>query len=82
MKSFNSEEYASKWKYEIGPINGYHANDHLWISRYILHRVAENFGLVASLETKITEKNPNFKRNGALVKFKTSKDLRNNEKDW
>lgn len=26
--------------------------DHLWISRYILHRVAEDFGLVVTLDPK------------------------------
>ena len=82
IKSFNSEEHPSKWKYEIGPLNGYHAIDQLWISRYILHRVAETFGLVASLESKVTEKDQTLKRNGALIKFNSRKTLKNKDNIW
>lgn len=34
----------------MGPLEGVSAADHLWMSRYILHRVAEDFGLLVTMD--------------------------------
>lgn len=39
------ENYPSQWEYQIGPCPGETIGDHLHISRYILQRLAEMFGL-------------------------------------
>ncbi|XP_053710843.1 glutamine synthetase-like [Synchiropus splendidus] len=46
----NAEALPSQWEFQVGPCEGIEMGDHLWMSRYILHRVCEDFGLVASLD--------------------------------
>lgn len=41
----NAEVMASQWEFQVGPLTGIDASDHLWMGRYILHRVAEEFEL-------------------------------------
>jgi len=42
----------SQWEYQIGPIEGVAAADQLWISRYLLHRVAEDYGVCVTFDPK------------------------------
>jgi len=37
---------------QIGPCEGIEMGDHLWMARFLLHRVAEDFGVVVSLDPK------------------------------
>ncbi|XP_077483548.1 glutamine synthetase-like isoform X1 [Amblyomma americanum] len=46
----NPEAFLSQWEYQIGPLPGVEAGDHLWMSRYILQRVAEDFDVTISFE--------------------------------
>ncbi|CAF1177393.1 unnamed protein product, partial [Didymodactylos carnosus] len=48
----NAEVMASQWEYQIGPCNGIDAADQLWISRYLLYRVAEEYGVQATFDPK------------------------------
>lgn len=48
----NAEVMPGQWEYQVGPCEGITMGDELWISRYILHRVAEEFGVVISLDPK------------------------------
>lgn len=48
----NAESMAAQWEYQIGPCEGIKAGDELWISRYLLHRIAEDFNVVVSLDPK------------------------------
>ncbi|CAK9291796.1 unnamed protein product [Gordionus sp. m RMFG-2023] len=48
----NAEVMPSQWEYQIGPCEGIEMGDHLWISRFMLHRVCEDFNIVASLDPK------------------------------
>lgn len=41
-----------QWEYQVGPCEGITMGDDLWLSRYLLHRVAEDFGVVVSLDPK------------------------------
>jgi glutamine synthetase len=43
---------ASQWEFQVGPCEGIDAGDHLWMGRYILHRVAEEFGIVVTFDPK------------------------------
>jgi len=40
----NAEVMPAQWEYQIGPCEGIALGDQLWMSRFILHRVAEEFG--------------------------------------
>ena len=35
-----------RWRFEIGPCDGIELGDHLWMARFVLHRVGEDFGCV------------------------------------
>lgn len=48
----NAEVMPSQWEYQVGPCAGVDISDHLWVSRYILHRVAEEFNVCVSLDPK------------------------------
>jgi glutamine synthetase len=48
----NAEVMPAQWEFQVGPCEGIEMGDHLWVARYILHRVAEDFGVVASLDPK------------------------------
>uniref|UniRef100_A0A023GM68 glutamine synthetase n=1 Tax=Amblyomma triste TaxID=251400 RepID=A0A023GM68_AMBTT len=50
MAGTNCEGILSQWEYQVGPLPGVEAADHLWVSRYILERVAEDFGLLVNLD--------------------------------
>jgi glutamine synthetase len=52
ISGINGEVMPSQWEYQIGPCVGIDAADQLWISRYLLHRVAEDFGVVATFDPK------------------------------
>ena len=41
-----------QWEYQVGPCEGIDMGDHLWISRFILHRVAEDFGIKVTFDPK------------------------------
>ncbi|XP_034062228.1 glutamine synthetase-like isoform X2 [Gymnodraco acuticeps] len=48
----NAEVMPSQWEYQVGPCEGIEMGDHLWVSRFLLHRVCEDFGVVATLDPK------------------------------
>lgn len=49
----NAEVMPGQWEYQIGPSEGIDIGDHLWVSRYILSRVSEEFGLTHSFAPKL-----------------------------
>ena len=48
----NAEVMPAQWEFQVGPTEGINMGDDLWVARYILHRVAEEFGVVVSLDPK------------------------------
>ncbi|XP_070532731.1 glutamine synthetase-like [Ptychodera flava] len=48
----NAEVMPAQWEFQVGPCEGIEMGDHLWIARFLLHRVCEDFGVVASLDPK------------------------------
>ena len=41
-----------QWEFQVGPCEGIEMGDHLWIARYFLERVAEDFGVIVSFDPK------------------------------
>lgn len=35
----------AQWEYQVGPCLGISVGDDLWMSRFLLHRIAEEFGV-------------------------------------
>ncbi|XP_070176260.1 glutamine synthetase-like [Littorina saxatilis] len=48
----NAEVMPAQWEFQVGPCEGIEMGDHLWAARYLLHRVAEDFGVVITLDPK------------------------------
>ncbi len=48
----NCEVMPGQWEFQVGTCNGIAAADHLWMARYLLHRVAETFGVEVTFEPK------------------------------
>ena len=48
----NAEVMPGQWEFQVGPCEGIQMGDQLWIARFLLHRVAEEFGVIASLDPK------------------------------
>jgi glutamine synthetase len=48
----NAEVMPAQWEYQVGPCEGIAAGDQLWVSRYLLLRIAEEFGVQVSFNPK------------------------------
>lgn len=48
----NAEVMPGQWEFQVGPCVGIDMGDHLWAARYIMHRVAERFGVIVSFHPK------------------------------
>jgi len=52
ISGINAEVMPSQWEYQVGPCEGISMGDHLWMSRYLLLRIAEQWGVVVSFHPK------------------------------
>jgi glutamine synthetase len=48
----NAEVMPAQWEYQVGPCDDIQMGDQLWMSRFILHRVAEEFGAKVTFAPK------------------------------
>ena len=44
--------FSLQWEFQVGPCEGIEMGDDLWMGRFLLHRVAEDFGVVVSMDPK------------------------------
>lgn len=52
VSGVNAEVAVGQWEYQVGPVEGISAADQLWVSRYILERLAENWNVEINFEPK------------------------------
>ncbi|CAD5114687.1 DgyrCDS3732 [Dimorphilus gyrociliatus] len=48
----NAEVMPAQWEFQVGPCEGIEMGDQLWMARFLLHRVAEDFGVKVSFDPK------------------------------
>lgn len=48
----NAEVMPAQWEYQVGPCLGIELGDSLWMSRFLLERIAEDFGAKVSFSPK------------------------------
>jgi glutamine synthetase len=48
----NAEVMPAQWEFQVGPCLGVSIGDDLWMARFLLHRITEEFGIVATLDPK------------------------------
>jgi len=69
ISGINAEVMPSQWEYQIGPEDPLKVADDLWISRYILLRVAEKYGVGISFHPKPID--GQWNGSGAHINFST-----------
>lgn len=52
ISGINAEVLLGQWEYQIGPVTALNGADQLWISRYLLQRIAEKHNVNVSLHPK------------------------------
>jgi glutamine synthetase len=52
ISGINAEVMPGQWEFQVGPLSPLEVSDQLWMARYLLYRVAEDFGVEATLDPK------------------------------
>ena len=52
ISGINAEVMPGQWEFQIGPASGVEGSDHLIVARWLLHRIAEDYGVVVSFDGK------------------------------
>lgn len=52
LAGINAEVMPGQWEFQIGPIGAPQVADELWVARWLLMRIAENYGVTVSLAAK------------------------------
>ena len=52
MSGVNSEVAPYQWEFQVGPSTGIDSGDQMWLSRYILGRIAEKCGVIINYHPK------------------------------
>jgi glutamine synthetase len=52
ISGINAEVMPGQWEFQVGPLSALEVSDHLWLARWLLYRVAEDFGVSATLDPK------------------------------
>ena len=52
ISGINAEVMPAQWEFQVGPCDGIEMGDHLWVARFLLDRVSEEFGAKVSVHPK------------------------------
>lgn len=52
ISGINAEVMPGQWEFQLGPLGPLEVSDQLWLARWLLHRIGENFGVSATLDPK------------------------------
>ncbi len=52
IAGINAEVMPGQWEFQVGPIGAPAVGDHLWLARWLLYRVGEDFDVSATLDPK------------------------------
>ncbi|CAD8152615.1 unnamed protein product [Paramecium pentaurelia] len=71
LAGINAEAAPSQYEFQIGIAQGIEAGDHLWLARYILERIGEEFGIDINYDPKPIK--GNWSGSGAHFNYSDSK---------
>ncbi|MEJ7584229.1 MAG: glutamine synthetase, partial [Acidimicrobiales bacterium] len=52
LSGINAEVMVGQWEFQIGPAGPLEVSDQLWLARWLLYRVGEDFAIAATLDPK------------------------------
>lgn len=52
ISGINAEVMPGQWEYQVGPLGPLDVADQLWLSRWLLYRISEDYGVSATLHPK------------------------------
>src|SRR3546814_8206151 len=52
ISGINAEVMPGQWEFQVGPVAPPQVADELWVARWLLYRIAEDFGVSATLDPK------------------------------
>lgn len=52
ISGINAEVMPSQWEFQVGPLGPLEVSDELWLARWLLYRLGEDFGISAKLDPK------------------------------
>jgi glutamine synthetase len=52
ISGINAEVMPGQWEFQVGPLGPLEVSDQMWIARWLLYRIAEEFGVAATLDPK------------------------------
>lgn len=52
VSGINAEVMPGQWEFQVGPVGPLEAGDHLWVARWLLYRLGEDYGISATLDAK------------------------------
>ena len=52
MSGINAEVMPGQWEFQIGPLGPLEAADEVWLARWLLYRIGEDYGVSATLHPK------------------------------
>ena len=52
LSGITAEVMPGQWEFQVGPLGLLEVGDQLWVARWLLHRIAEDYGVVISTDPK------------------------------
>ncbi len=52
LSGINAEVMPGQWEFQVGPLGPLEVSDQLWLARWLLYRIAEDFGIAVTITAK------------------------------
>jgi glutamine synthetase len=52
LSGINAEVMPGQWEFQVGPLSPLDVSDQMWMARWLLYRIAEDYGIAATIDPK------------------------------